>query len=252
MSRTHETVVAEQYGDRADAYVASAVHAAGADLDQVEAIAREMPGARALDLGCGGGHVAYRMAPHVLQVTAYDLTPAMLTAVAAEAARRGADNIATRQGAAERLPFADAAFDLVVSRFSAHHWRDLNAGLREARRVLAPGGRALFLDSVSPGTPLLDTFMQAIELLRDPSHGRNYSPAEWLDGLSRAGFQPRSTVARRLRLDFGSWVARMNTPPAHVAAMRSLLAGASASVRAHLAVELDGSFMLDTLAVEAA
>ncbi len=250
MTRTHEAVVADQYGGRADAYVASAVHAAGADLDQVEALARAMPGARALDLGCGGGHVAYRLAPHAARVTAYDLTPAMLDAVAAEAARRGLANVAVQQGAAERLPFAEAAFDLVVSRFSAHHWRDLDAALREVRRVLAPGGRALFLDSASAGTPLVDSFVQAIELLRDPSHGRNYSAAEWLAGLGRAGFVPQGMVARRLRLEFAGWVARMDTPALHVAAIRSLQAGASEAVRRHLALEADGSFMLDTLAVE--
>ena len=250
MARTHEGVVTDQYGSRAHAYVTSAVHASGEDLDQVEALARRMPEARALDLGCGGGHVAYRMALHVASVTAYDLTPAMLEVVAAEAAARGL-RIQTRQGAAETLPFADASFDLVVSRFSAHHWRDLDAALREVRRVLAPGGRALFMDSVSPGTPLLDTLLQATELLRDPSHGRNYSPAEWHAALARAGLHPGSTIARRLRLHFATWVARMDTPPVHVAAIRSLQDSASATARAHFGIEADESFWLDLLAIEA-
>ena len=250
MGRTHETVVTDQYGSRANAYVASAVHANGEDLDQVEALARRMPGARALDLGCGGGHVAYRMAPHVATVTAYDLTPAMLEAVATESSSRGL-HIRTQQGAAEALPFADASFDLVVSRFSAHHWRDLDAALRGVRRVLAPGGRALFMDSVSPGYPLLDTLLQTIELLRDPSHGRNYTAAEWHTALARSGFQVASTVARRLRLDFATWVARMNTPPTHVAAIRSLQQGASEAAKLHFGIEPDGSWWLDLLAIEA-
>lgn len=204
MTRDHEAVVTAQYQDRAAAYVASAVHAGGEDLDQVSAWAAAAPGARALDLGCGGGHVGYRLARHAGSVVAYDLTAAMLEAVAGHAARLGLANITVRQGAAERMPFADASFDLVASRFSAHHWRDLDAGLREARRVLAPGGRALFMDAVSPGPPLLDTALQAIELLRDPSHGRNYSAAEWLSALTRAGFQPHAVTARRLRLDFAT------------------------------------------------
>ena len=249
MARTHESVVTDQYGARADAYVTSAVHASGEDLDQVEALARRMPSARALDLGCGGGHVAYRMAPHVASVTAYDLTPAMLGVVAAEAAARGL-HVQTRQGAAEDLPFADAAFDLVVSRFSAHHWRDLDAALRGVRRVLAPGGRVLLMDSISPGPPLLDTLLQTMELLRDPSHGRNYTAAEWHAALARAGLPVKSTLARRLRLEFGTWVARMNTPLVHVAAIRSLQDGASASARTHFGFEPDGSFWLDLLAVE--
>lgn len=250
MTQTQETLVARQYDGRADAYVASAVHAAGADLDQIEALAAAMPGARALDLGCGGGHVAYRLAAHAGSVVAYDLTPAMLRAVAAEAAARGLA-LTTQAGAAERMPFGDATFDLVASRFSAHHWRDLDAGLRETRRVLAPGGRAVFVDTVAPGSPLLDTALQTVELLRDPSHGCNYSPAAWLAALARAGLAVRGVTMRRLRLDFASWTARMATPPLHVAALRSVLAGLPDSTRAYFAVEADGSFTLDALTVEA-
>ena len=250
MSRSHEAVVTAQYSGQAAAYVASATHAAGEDLDQVEAWARQRPGLRALDLGCGGGHVSYRLAPHMAAVTACDLTPAMLDAVRTEADRRGLTNIRTAQGAAERLPFEDGGFNLAASRFSAHHWRDLAAGLRELRRVLAPSGRALLIDTASPGPPLLDTFLQTVELLRDPSHGRNYSAAEWLGAITAAGFTPVASVSRRLRLDFAAWVGRMNTPPAHIAAIRSLQRGASEPVRTHFAIEPDGSLTLDTLAIE--
>jgi SAM-dependent methyltransferase len=250
MIRDHEAVVAEQYQPRAGSYVTSAVHAGGEDLDQVSAWAAAMSGGRAIDVGCGGGHVSYRLAAHAGSVVAYDLTEAMLDAVAAEASARGLSNIVVWQGAAERLPFADATFDMVASRFSAHHWRDLDTGLREARRVLAPGGRALFIDSVSPGAPLLDTVLQAVELLRDPSHGRDYSCAEWLAALGRAGFAVQRLVTRRLRMEFGSWTERMATPPAHIAAIQSLQAGFSEAVRSHFAVEADGSFTIDTVAVE--
>ena len=62
----------------------------------------------------------------------------MLDAVAATAAERGLTNITVRQAAAEHLPFADAHFDIVLCRFTTHHWQDMEAGLREARRVLKP------------------------------------------------------------------------------------------------------------------
>ena len=74
---------------------------------------------------------------------------------------------------------ADGAFDFLACRYSAHHWRDLDAGLRQARRVLRPNAAAVFIDAVSPGAPLLDTHLQAVELLRDTSHVRDYSVAEW-------------------------------------------------------------------------
>jgi ubiquinone/menaquinone biosynthesis C-methylase UbiE len=250
-NQSHETVVAGQFGPRAANYVTSAVHAQGADLDQMVAAVAGRGDARVLDLGCGGGHVSFRVAPEVAEVVAYDLSQDMLDEVARQAAARGLRNIATRQGNVETLPFADASFDIVMSRYSAHHWRNLDAALREARRVVKPGGLAVFADAASPGPALLDTHLQGLELLRDPSHVRDYSIDEWRQALTAAGFAPGTATPRRVRLEFASWVARIGTPQAHVAAIRSLHAGLPREVAAHFAVEADGSFMLDTMTIEA-
>ena len=250
MSQTQHSFVAEHYAPRASAYVTSAVHAAGADLDQIEALVQGREGARVLDLGCGGGHVSYRVAPHVGEVVAVDLTSDMLAEVFRTASERGLSNIATRQAAAERLPFEDGAFDLVLCRFTAHHWHDVEAGLREARRVLKAGGLAVFVDVVAPADPLLDTHLQTLELLRDPSHVRNYTIAEWVAALARARFAPTGLTARRLRMEFDVWIARTRTSATHAAAILSLQAGASAAVRRHFAVGPDGSFDLDAVTFE--
>ena len=170
MTRSHDAVTHAQFGPRAADYVQSAVHASGADLDMLEAAARSSGAQHALDLGCGGGHAAYRMAAHIGQVTACDLSPEMLAAVAEAARERGIGNIATEQAAAEALPFADGAFDFLACRYSAHHWRDLDAGLRQARRVLRPNAAAVFIDAVSPGAPLLDTHLQAVASEEVRSH----------------------------------------------------------------------------------
>ena len=61
-SRSHDSVVADQFGPRAEAYVASAVHARGEDLDDFERLVGARPDAVALDLGCGGGHLAFLLA----------------------------------------------------------------------------------------------------------------------------------------------------------------------------------------------
>ncbi len=249
-TRSHESLVGEQFGARASAYLTSAVHATGADLARLAQIARERPTARVLDLGCGGGHVAFAVAPHVRAVVAYDLAAEMLDVVARAARERGLVNVTTQQGVAERLPFAAASFDMVMSRYSAHHWRDLAAGLAEAARVLKPGGVAAFVDSVSPGLPLLDTFMQAIEILRDPSHVRSYSGAEWEAGLARAGFAATATRRHRVRLVFKTWVERMATPRVQVEAIRALQGAMSESVTRWFEIEPDGSFTIDVAAFE--
>ncbi len=251
-TKSHDAVIGDQFGSQAQSYVTSLVHAQGADLDQLGDIVGARPGARVLDLGCGGGHVAFRLAPLVGQVIAYDLSADMLQAVTAEAKQRGLGNIVTQRGLAERLPFADGSFDGVASRYSAHHWRDLPACLAEARRVLRADGFAVFMDVVAPSTALGDTYLQTVEMLRDPSHVRDYSIAEWRQAALAAGFQPGAVTPRRLRLEFGTWVQRMRTAAINVQAIRSLQAVMADEVVQHFAIEADGSFTVDIMTLQAA
>ena len=252
MSAAHEALVAAQFGPNARAYVESADHATGADLTRLAELVAARPGTRVLDLGCGGGHVTYAVAPHAAAVVAYDLSPSMLDAVAAEGATRGLTNVTTERGTAEALPFPDASFDFVFTRMSAHHWHDVAAGLAGMRRVLRPGGVAAVVDVVAPeGNPLHDTFLQAVEILRDPSHVRDYAPTEWLALLRAAGFAPSAPVMGRLRLDFAKWIARIGTPDVQVRAIRALQGQMPPDVIERFAVEPDGSFKLDMAMFEA-
>jgi SAM-dependent methyltransferase len=244
-ARTHQALVGHQFGSQAAAYFSSAVHAQGSDLEVLAALVNEPDHARVLDLGCGAGHVSFNAATRAKEVVAYDLSSEMLDVVARIAAERGLRNLVTRQGVAEQLPFPNESFDYVLSRYSAHHWHDFEAALREVARVLKRGGIAGFVDAVSPGAPLLDTYLQAIELLRDPSHVRNYSRAEWEAALVRAGLRPGSVTAYRVRLDFVSWVERMRTPKLQADAIRALQAAMSESVARHFDIGSDGSFTLD-------
>jgi len=248
----HEALVGGQFGSRAEAYLKSAVHAQSQDLDALAGLIRERKDARVLDLGCGGGHVTFNVAPLVKEIVAYDLSPEMLDVVARAAQERGLGNVTTREGTVENLPFGDGSFDVVLSRFSAHHWHDLDAALREAARVLKPGGMLAIVDTISSGVPLVDTFFQALELLRDCSHVRNYSRAEWQAAIVRAGFQPGTVSAFRLRLDFKTWVERMNTPQLHVDAIRSLQNAVSGQVTRYFETEPDGSHTIDVGLFEAA
>jgi SAM-dependent methyltransferase len=249
MSKAHERVVEAQFGPRAKAYVESAVHSQGADLEAIGKLAEGA--ALALDMGAGGGHVSYALARYAKRVIASDLSSDMLAAVARTAHERGLDNIETAEAPAEHLPFEDGTFDFVASRFSAHHWRDFDAGLREARRTLKRGGRAAFVDVYAPGQALFDTHLQAVELLRDHSHVRDYTSAQWLDTLGRSGFAVDACRTWRLRMDFPVWIARMQTPDVNVKAIRALQVAASTETKAHFAIEPDGSFSLDMLMIEA-
>ncbi|MBF8779345.1 class I SAM-dependent methyltransferase [Pseudomonas fulva] len=246
-SSSHSDVVQRQFGEQASAYLASAVHAQGSEFALLQAELTGRESARVLDLGCGAGHVSFQVAPLVREVVAYDLSRSMLEVVAAAAVQRGLGNIVTECGAAERLPFDDASFDFVFSRYSAHHWSDLGLALREVRRVLKPGGVAAFIDVMSPGSPLLDTYLQAVEVLRDTSHVRDYSAAQWLRQVSEAGLFVRSHGRQRLRLEFESWVERMRTPEPLRVAVRQLQEAMGEEVRQYYQIEADGSFSTDVL-----
>lgn len=247
---THNAVVTGQFGPQASAYLTSANHAQGADLEQLVAIVRAHPGAQVLDLGCGAGHVSFLTAPHAARVVAYDLSADMLGVVAGEAAKRGLTNVDTQLGAAESLPFGNASFDLVFSRYSAHHWADVGAALREMRRVLKPGGRVVICDVASTGQPLFDTYLQAVEVLRDTSHVRDYAASEWMTMAASAGFSVASLTPRTLELDFKTWTTRMRTPVPMQVAIRALQAAMADDVRRHFKIQDDGSFTLDTLTLE--
>ena len=119
------------------------------------------------------------------------------------------------------------------------------------RRTLKQDGLGIFMDVVSPEAALLNTWLQTMELLRDPSHVRNASLTEWKRLLQTAGFAVEQIHTFRLRLDFDTWIERMQTPPVHAAAIRSLQHRADEQVRSYFALEEDGSFTVDTMVIAA-
>jgi ubiquinone/menaquinone biosynthesis C-methylase UbiE len=248
----HHEQVADAFGSTAAAYLTSQVHATGADLQNLAAtFAATCGNATVLDMGCGAGHASFAVAPHVKQVVAYDIAPQMLATVEGAAKERGLTTIRTQQGAAETLPFDDASFDWAISRMSAHHWRDVPKALAEVHRVLKPGGRLKFIDIAGIDDPLFDTHIQAIEVLRDASHIRDYRADEWVAMLNAAGFDARVTERWRLPLEFEAWVTRMRTPAERVTAIKSMWTSAPEEVSQYFGVKDDFSFELDALMIEA-
>lgn len=243
MSTLKESVQV-QFGNSAEAYARSAVHAGGEDLVRLVQEASLSGTERVLDAGCGAGHTAAAVAPHAHAVVAMDLTDAMLEVTARLAAQRGLANVTLRRGDVEALPAEDGEFDRVVSRYSAHHWPHPARALAEIHRVLRPGGRFVLADIVSWDDPTLDTWLQTIELVRDVSHVRDHSIAQWHAMLREAGFVVRTALEFRVRLDFADWVARIGTPHPQVSALQSLFAHAPAEVRETMEIGTDYGFTI--------
>ncbi len=236
--------IQRQFSAAAAGYAASAVHRGGENLDAMLALAGERARGRVLDVGCGAGHTALAFAAVAREVVGLDLTPAMLEQARALAAARGLGNLRFEPGDAAALPFADGAFDVVTSRLCAHHYARPEASVREAARVLAPGGLYLLVDSVAPDAPALDTFFQTFELLRDPSHVRNHRAGEWRRMFEGAGLAADAPCEWWLSIDFDDWTRRMATPPVAVAALRALFDGASEEARAFFDLGAGHSFRM--------
>src|ERR671938_1568365 len=110
---------------------------------------RLTPGERVLDLGSGAGTdslVAAQMVGEHGSVTGIDMTAEMLAKARAAAAEMGTTNVEFVEAEAERLPFADEAFDVVISNGVIDLIPDKDAVFSELRRVLVPGGRMQIAD----------------------------------------------------------------------------------------------------------
>lgn len=237
--------IEEQFGNAAAAYRTSAVHAAGQDLDVIVELVKQVSSAVVLDAGSGAGHVSVSVAPWSARVVACDLTAPMLDQVGILARERGITNIETEQANVIALPFDDASFDIVVSRYSAHHWINVPAALGEFHRILKQGGHLIVGDIVAPANPALDTFLQTIEYLRDRSHVRDYTIAEWQTMFDAAAFETALVGTWPVPLNFASWVARIATPKPQVVMLEHLLTTPAVEMTDHFAIQPDASFTLE-------
>jgi SAM-dependent methyltransferase len=147
---------------------------------------------RVVDVGCGPGTAARIAGRQGAHVTGVDPSAVMLRL--ARRVTRGTDGVAYVDGSAEQLPLAPGSATVVWTIASVHHWRDLDAALREVRRVLTPGGRFVAIERrTRPGARGL------------ASHGWTDDQAEAFAALCRDhGFVDvgvdRHAVGRRRRL----------------------------------------------------
>lgn len=194
------------------------------------------PQDRVLDVATGAGFTAEAFAPHVAAVVGLDVSEGMI----AQARKRAPENVTFELGGAEKMPFPDASFDIVTCRIAAHHFVSVPDFLAESHRVLRPGGRLLVADTIVPDDePELDAWQNRVELLRDPSHQRNLTPAEWRSLVTAAGFEvtASSHEGGPIGITMEDWFVKSGCTGAAADEVRRMFHEADARTRAAFAIE---------------
>ena len=158
-----------------------------------------------LDVAGGSGRLGRYLAETAAFAVVLDLTREMLEAGAASAREDGVRNIVFAEGDATRIPFADAQFDVVVSRFAFHHFDDAASAAREMARVCRQGGTVSVIDMIGEPGALGERHTE-IERLRDPSHTRALEIDELVGVLADAGVRAEPRSERTQPLPAERWL----------------------------------------------
>ena len=229
-----KSLVEQQFGPSARAYAECEVHRSGASLNRLLELVAPQSDWRVLDVATGAGHTAAIFAPHVAHVVASDITDEMLAETRTLASERQLSNVSTAKAEAQTLAFEPQSFDLVTCRLAAHHFPDIENFIAAARRVLKNGGILAVVDNITPDAQCVPGLTEGeagtaaeayndFERLRDPSHARALSAAEWRAVLERQGFALRAEETMEKEMAFQPWVERMHCSEQTVNKLRDIL-----------------------------
>jgi ubiquinone/menaquinone biosynthesis C-methylase UbiE len=202
-----KALVRERFTKTAAVFGDYAVAERVADAELLARLVAAGPADVAVDLACGPGTLALRFAKHVRWICAYDLTPAILQRARNTAAQNGLlDKLGFVIGDAQRLPFADGSLDLAVTSYSLHHISDPARVLREMARVVKRGGRVGLIDIIVPEDPKVRALNHRIEWIRDHSHCRSLTLAEFRALMDAAGLRITATETKEHPRLFDHWM----------------------------------------------
>jgi SAM-dependent methyltransferase len=204
----HQDLILDQFTRQATGFSTAPAITDEDSLRMIVEAARPGSDDRLLDVACGPGLVVCAFAPHVQAATGIDVTPAMLERARKLAADKVLANVAWRQGDVLSLPYEDASFTIVTTRFSFHHFLDPAAVLREMVRVCAAGGRIVVVDDYASEDPAKAAAFNRLEKLRDPSHSRCLTLTELKGLFGAAGLPEPDATFYELRGDVPSLLAR--------------------------------------------
>jgi len=188
----HDAEILDQFTRQAEPFVRRHGYAKDALLDLMTECAKVTPADKVLDVACGPGIITCFFARRARHVTGLDFVPAMLDRARRYQQEQSVANVSWKLGSSTELPFAANTFDCVVTRFSFHHFLEPAAALAEMKRVAKPGGTIVVCDVVPK--PEVQERFNHWEILRDPSHTRALTQAEF-EALGQAAGLEVSRIA---------------------------------------------------------
>jgi ubiquinone/menaquinone biosynthesis C-methylase UbiE len=174
-----------------------------------------------LDVACGAGAVACAAARVARRVTGIDLTPAMIERAAALQAELSLVNLSWHVGEVAQLPFPNDQFDVVLTRYSLHHFLRPIEVLAEMARVCKPLGRVVVADLVLPREKV--AAYDRMERLRDPSHVRVLTEAELDEALAVVGVVGLRWSGYRFELELGALLEASFPQPGNAGQVHALI-----------------------------
>jgi SAM-dependent methyltransferase len=235
----HQGLILDQFTRQATVFSTAPAITDEDSLRMIIEAAQPDPGDTVLDVACGGGIVVCAFAPHVANATGIDVTPAMLERARTLAAEKRISNVSWRQGDVNPLPFDDASFTIVVTRFAFHHFLDPLAVLREMVRVCAPEGRVVVVDTCASEDPAKAEAFNRLEKLRDPSHARNLTLTTLKGFFRTVGLPPPNETSYELRGDVRSLLARSFPNPGDEAKIIEMFKASALDDRLGIPVRLE-------------
>ncbi len=203
---SHKSRILDQFTRQAAPFAAAAPIRNQEALDRIVQWAGAGPDDTVLDVACGPGLLACAFAKVAKHATGVDMTPAMLEQACKTQQEQGLKNVSWQPGDVYSLPFLDAQFSIVSSRFVFHHLQEPLAALKEMKRVCKSGGKIVAAD-MAP-LPQKAAALNAAELLRDPSHVRAL-PLDELRGLfEQAGLSTPQVNSYRMEGELEDLLSR--------------------------------------------
>lgn len=212
----------EFFSRNAPEYSKSKSHAKGSDLKELIEMLSIDRGMLCLDMATGTGFTAIELARKCRQVFALDATKQMLKEAQINADKAGVSGIEFIESTVENSGLETGSFDIVTCRRAAHHFHNKDLFLKEARRVLKPGGKLGLVDMVVPETDQSD-LLNRIERIRDPSHVAAEKISRWILLVQEAGFNIIETRETTEEVTLKQWMSPVSTKDESFGRMKEIL-----------------------------